>query len=137
MAVRAPLYLDGSNDLVEMTTTHVDEWEQYMCYLYGGSPSVTLSQVGSGGTLTITGTTAGTFSGALSGTTVAMTGNITTTADIAANTASVLTGSCITADGAIGMGVEQATPSQPASGKGLLYMKDGEEFSGVLMKNQK
>ena len=51
MAVRAPLYLDGSNDLVEMTTTHVDEWEQYMCYLYGGSPSVTLSQVGSGGTL--------------------------------------------------------------------------------------
>ena len=51
MAVRAPLYLEGSNDLVEMTTTHVDEWEQYMCYLYGGSPSVTLSQVGSGGTL--------------------------------------------------------------------------------------
>ena len=51
MAVRAPLYLDGSNDLVEMTTTHVDEWEQYMCYLYGGSPSVTLSQVGSGGSL--------------------------------------------------------------------------------------
>ena len=81
--------------------------------------------VDSGGTLTITGTTAGTFSGALSGTTVAMTGNITTTADIAANTASVLTGSCITADGAIGMGVEQATPSQPASGKGLMYMKDG------------
>ena len=51
MAVRAPLYLDGSNDLVEMTTTHVDEWEQYMCYLYGASPSVTLSQVSSSGTL--------------------------------------------------------------------------------------
>ena len=51
MAVRAPLYLDGSNDLVEMTTAEVDEWEQYMCYLYGASPSVTLSQVGSGGSL--------------------------------------------------------------------------------------
>ena len=51
MAVRAPLYLDGSNDLNEMTTTHVDEWEQYMCYLYGGNPSVVLTQVGSGGTL--------------------------------------------------------------------------------------
>ena len=51
MAVRAPLYLDGSNDLVEMTTTHVDEWEQYMCYLYGGSPSVTLAVQSSGGDL--------------------------------------------------------------------------------------
>jgi len=51
MAVRAPLYLDGSNDLVEMTTGEVDAWEQYMCYLYGTDPSVTLSQVGSGGTL--------------------------------------------------------------------------------------
>ena len=51
MAVRAPLYLDGSNDLVEMTSAEVDAWEQYMCYLYGASPSVTLSQVGSSGTL--------------------------------------------------------------------------------------
>ena len=51
MAVRAPLYLDGNNDLVEMTTAEVDEWEQYMCYLYGASPSVTLSQVSSGGSL--------------------------------------------------------------------------------------
>ena len=51
MAVRAPLYLDGNNDLVEMTTAEVDEWEQYMCYLYGASPSVTLSQVSSSGTL--------------------------------------------------------------------------------------
>ena len=51
MAVRAPLYLDGSNDLVEMTSAEVDAWEQYMCYLYGASPSVTLSQVSSSGTL--------------------------------------------------------------------------------------
>ena len=51
MAVRAPLYLDGSNDLVEMTSAEVDAWEQSMCYLYGASPSVTLSQVGSSGTL--------------------------------------------------------------------------------------
>ena len=51
MTVRAPLYLDGSNDLVEMTSAEVDAWEQYMCYLYGASPSVTLSQVGSSGTL--------------------------------------------------------------------------------------
>lgn len=51
MAVRAPLYLDGSNNLVEMTSGEVDAWEQYMCYLYGASPSVTLSQVGSSGTL--------------------------------------------------------------------------------------
>ena len=51
MAVRAPLYLDGSNDLVEMTTAEVDAWEQYMCYLYGTDPSVVLTQVGSGGSL--------------------------------------------------------------------------------------
>ena len=51
MAVRAPLYLDGNNDLVEMTTAEVDEWEQYMCYLYGTDPSVVLTQVGSGGSL--------------------------------------------------------------------------------------
>ena len=51
MAVRAPLYLDGSNDLVEMSTAEVDAWEQYMCYLYGTDPSVVLTQVGSGGSL--------------------------------------------------------------------------------------
>ena len=51
MSVRARLYLDGSNDLVEMTTAEVDAWEQYMCYLYGNDPSVVLTQVGSGGSL--------------------------------------------------------------------------------------
>jgi len=51
MAVRAPLYLDGSNDLQEMTTAEVLQWTQYMCYLYGTSPSVVLSVVGSSGSL--------------------------------------------------------------------------------------
>ena len=51
MAVRAPLYLDGSNNLVEMTSGEVDAWEQYMCYLYGASPSVTLAVQSSGGDL--------------------------------------------------------------------------------------
>ena len=51
MAVRQPLYVDGSNDLQEMTTAEVLQWTQYMCYLYGTSPSVVLSVVGSSGTL--------------------------------------------------------------------------------------
>ena len=51
MAVVQPLYVDGSNDLMEMTTAEVLEWTRYMCYLYGTSPSVTLSVVGSGGGL--------------------------------------------------------------------------------------
>ena len=87
--------------------------------------------VGSGGALTIdSAVTATSFAGNLIGGTVAgstatMTGAITTTDNIAANTASVLTNAVVTADGAIGLGLEQATPAQPASGKGLLYMKDG------------
>ena len=54
-----------------------------------------------------------------------MTGAITTTDNIAANTASVLTNAVVTADGAIGLGLEQATPARPADGKGLLYTKAG------------
>ena len=74
-------------------------------------------------------TISGTVSSAYTGTTVAVTGNVTTTADIAANTASPLTGAALTADGAIGIGVEQATPSAPANGKGLLYTKtDGKIY---------
>ena len=87
--------------------------------------------VGSGGALVIdSAVTATSFSGNLIGGTVAgstatMTGAITTTDNIAANTASVLTNAVVTADGAIGLGLEQATPAQPSAGKGLLYMKDG------------
>ncbi len=97
---------------------------------YSGTVGTTFT-VASGGALTISGTTTlgaaivttlGT--GAITGT-----GNITTTSDIAANTASPLTGAALTADGAIGIGVEQSTPSAPANGKGLLYTKtDGKIY---------
>ena len=52
MAVRKPVYIDGSNNLIEMTTAEVLEWTEQICFLYGESPSVTLSVVGSSGTLT-------------------------------------------------------------------------------------
>ena len=60
--------------------------------LYDGtSGGVTFTAAGS--TTTVTGTLAGTFSGPLSGTTVAMSGNITTSGGlIGANTASITTG---------------------------------------------
>ena len=51
MAVRKPIYIDGSNNLIEMTTAEVLEWTEQVCFLYGSSPSVTLSVVGSSGTL--------------------------------------------------------------------------------------
>ena len=87
--------------------------------------------VGSGGALTIDSAVSATsFSGALiggavSGSTATMTGAITTTDNIAGNTASVLTNAVVTAHGAVGLSLEQTTPAQPASGKGLMYMKDG------------
>ena len=87
--------------------------------------------VGSGGALTIdSAVTATSFAGNLIGGTVAgstatMTGAITTTDNIAGNTATVLTNAVVTAHGAVGMSLEQTTPAQPASGKGLMYMKDG------------
>ena len=51
MAVRKPLYLTGDNNLQEMTTSEVTEWVDECCFLYGTDPSVTLSVVGSSGTL--------------------------------------------------------------------------------------
>jgi len=97
---------------------------------YSGTVGTTFT-VASGGGLTISGattlgaaivTTLGT--GAITGT-----GNITTISDISANTASPLTGAALTADGAIGIGVEQATPDAPANGKGLIYTKtDGKLY---------
>ena len=51
MAVRKPIYIDGSNNLIEMTTAEVLEWTEQVCFLYGSSPSVTLSVVGSSGSL--------------------------------------------------------------------------------------
>ena len=43
MAVRAPVYVDGNNDLIEMTTAEVTEWVNSVCGNYGNSPSVTLA----------------------------------------------------------------------------------------------
>lgn len=51
MAVRRPLVLNGSNNLVEMSDSQIDEVKDRCRYLYGASPSVTLSRVSSGGTL--------------------------------------------------------------------------------------
>ena len=50
MADRRPIYWNGS-DLQEMTDAEKTAWVDYMCYLYGANPSVTLSVVGSGGGL--------------------------------------------------------------------------------------
>jgi hypothetical protein len=91
---------------------------------YSGTVGTSFT-VASGGVMTISGTTAGTFAGPLTGSTIAMTGAVTTTDNMAANTASVLTNAALTAHGGVGLSLEQATPAQPASGKGLLYMKDG------------
>ncbi len=43
MAVRAPVYIDSNNDLIEMTTAEVTEWVNSVCGNYGNSPSVTLA----------------------------------------------------------------------------------------------
>ena len=50
MAVRRPLYNDGNN-LREMTSAMVTAIQNRCAYVYGSSPSVTLSVVGSSGTL--------------------------------------------------------------------------------------
>ena len=51
MAVRTPLILDGSNNLIEMTTAQINAVKNRCRYLYGSDPSVTLSRVSSGGNL--------------------------------------------------------------------------------------
>ena len=50
MAVRTPLKLDGTN-LRAMSTSEIDAIKNQVRYLYGTNPSVTLSQVSSGGSL--------------------------------------------------------------------------------------
>jgi hypothetical protein len=50
MAVRNPLYWDGS-DLKEMSSSMITQIVNRCVHLYGGSPSVTLTQVGSSGNL--------------------------------------------------------------------------------------
>ena len=51
MAVRTPLKLDGSNNLIEMTSTDIANIKAEMIRQYGLNPSVTLTQVASGGSL--------------------------------------------------------------------------------------
>tara|TARA_Y100000592_G_C5394740_1_gene280020 strand:- start:31 stop:957 length:927 start_codon:yes stop_codon:yes gene_type:complete len=51
MAVRRPLILTGSNDLIEMTDAQRDAVKDRCRYLYGANPSVTLSRVASSGNL--------------------------------------------------------------------------------------
>jgi len=51
MAVRRPLYLDGSNNFKEMSDAQITAVKNRVRYLYGASPSVTLSRVASGGSL--------------------------------------------------------------------------------------
>jgi hypothetical protein len=43
MTVRAPLKYVDANTLQEMSTGEVTAWVDHICYLYGGSPSVTLT----------------------------------------------------------------------------------------------
>lgn len=50
MAVRTPLKLDGSNNLIEMNATDIENIKLEMIRQYALAPSVTLSVVASGGT---------------------------------------------------------------------------------------
>lgn len=51
MATRNPLFVDGT-DLKEMSSTQITEIVNRCIYLYGTDPSVTLTQVSSGGNVT-------------------------------------------------------------------------------------
>jgi len=51
MAVRQPLYYNGSNQIQAMTTSMVDDIVDQIVYQYSLNPSVALSVVGSGGSL--------------------------------------------------------------------------------------
>ena len=54
MTVRTPLILDGSNNLIEMSTAQINAVKNRCRYLYGGNPSVTLSRVASSGNISPT-----------------------------------------------------------------------------------
>ena len=53
MTARTPIYYDSGN-LVEMTTAEINEWVTQAIYQYANNPSVTLSVVSSGGTMSPT-----------------------------------------------------------------------------------
>ena len=50
MAIRTPIYYDGTN-IVDMTEIQMNEWKQYIAYLYSLDPTVTVSVVSGSGTL--------------------------------------------------------------------------------------
>ena len=54
MAVRRPLILTGSNDLIEMTDAQRNAVKDRCRFLYGANPSVTLSYVASSGNISPT-----------------------------------------------------------------------------------
>ena len=51
MVARTPLKLDGSNNLIEMSTTDINNIKSQVRYLYGTDPSVDLSRVATNGNL--------------------------------------------------------------------------------------
>ena len=53
MAIRTPIYYDGTN-IVDMTEIQMNEWKQYIAYLYSLDPSVTVTVVSGSGTLSPT-----------------------------------------------------------------------------------
>ena len=53
MAIRTPIYYDGTN-IVDMTEIQMNEWKQYIAYLYSLDPTVTVSVVSGSGTLSPT-----------------------------------------------------------------------------------
>jgi len=96
--------------------------------LYDGtSGGVTFTT--SGTTTTVTGSISSTFTGDVTGSiigaTAAMTGNITTTSDIGANTASITTGAALDVKGAIALSQEMAAPSNVADTGFLFANTDG------------
>lgn len=51
MAARTPLILDGSNNLIQMTSAQITAVQDRARYVYGTNPSVTLAYIASGGSL--------------------------------------------------------------------------------------
>ena len=70
--------------------------------------------------LKLVSTFSGDVTGSITGATAAMTGNITTTSDIGANTSSITTGAALDVKGAVALSHEMVAPSNVAN-TGFLY----------------
>jgi hypothetical protein len=53
MTVRTPVYWNGT-EIQEMSATQINEWKRYIAYLYSTDPTVTVTVVASGGSLSPT-----------------------------------------------------------------------------------